>query len=125
MNSVQLVGRVGTDPQITEGNNVRVAKFTLATTERGRKRPDGTRSEDITEWHNLVFFGPICSVIEQYVKKGELISVRGRIHYDRYEDAKNNVKFWTEIICSDMELLGSKKDSESVQQFVAEDVVPF
>lgn len=126
MNNVQLIGRVGQEPQIFEGNNTRVARFTLATTERGRKRPDGTKGEDITEWHSVVFFGSICSVIEQYVKKGDLISVRGRIHYDKYEDATTKVtKYRTDIIGADLELLSKKAQSDSQAEPTAEPVQQF
>ena len=98
MNSVQLVGRVGQDPQIfvSEGGK-RVARVSLATTERGFTRRDGTKVEDRTEWHNLVFFGSITQVIEKYVKKGELISVRGSIHYDKYEDKDKVVRYTTDM----------------------------
>lgn len=126
MNSVQLVGRVGQDPQIFEEGSKRVARVSLATTERGFVKKDGTKVEDRTEWHSLVFFGSITSVIEKYVKKGELISVRGSIHYDKYEDKDKVVRYTTDIRCTDLELLGSKKESEQVQQYKSnEEDIPF
>lgn len=126
MNSVQLVGRVGQDPQIFGEGSKRVARVSLATTERGFVKKDGTKVEDRTEWHSLVFFGSITSVIEKYVKKGELISVRGSIHYDKYEDKDKVVRYTTDIRCTDLELLGSKKESEQVQQYKSnEEDIPF
>jgi single-strand DNA-binding protein len=126
MNSVQLVGRVGQDPQIFGDGAKRVARISLATTERGFTKKDGTKVEDRTEWHNLVFFGSITQVIEKYVKKGELISVRGSIHYDKYEDKDKVVRYTTDIRCTDLELLGSKKESEQVQQYKSnEEEIPF
>lgn len=126
MNSVQLVGRVGQDPQIFGEGSKRVARVSLATTERGFVKKDGTKVEDRTEWHSLVFFGSITTVIEKYVKKGELISVRGSIHYDKYEDKDKVVRYTTDIRCSDLELLGSKKESEPVQQYKSnEEDIPF
>lgn len=126
MNSVQLVGRVGQDPQIFGEGSKRVARVSLATTERGFVKKDGTKVEDRTEWHNLVFFGSITQVIEKYVKKGELISVRGSIHYDKYEDKDKVVRYTTDIRCTDLELLGSKKESEQVQQYKSnEEEIPF
>ncbi len=126
MNSVQLVGRVGQDPQIFGDGAKRVARISLATTERGFTKKDGTKVEDRTEWHNLVFFGSITQVIEKYVKKGELISVRGSIHYDKYEDKDKVVRYTTDIRCTDLELLGSKKESEQVQQYKSnEEDIPF
>lgn len=126
MNSVQLVGRVGQDPQIFGEGSKRVARVSLATTERGFVKKDGTKVEDRTEWHSLVFFGSITTVIEKYVKKGELISVRGSIHYDKYEDKDKVVRYTTDIRCTDLELLGSKKESEQVQQYKSnEEDIPF
>ena len=127
MNNVQLVGRVGQDPKImgTEAGR-RVARFTLATTERGYETKSGKKIEDRTEWHTLVFFGNICNVIENYVKTGSLIGVKGSIHYSKWEDENKNVKYSTEIWCTDLELLGSKKESEPVEQFKSgEEEVPF
>ena len=73
-----------------------------------------------------MFFGSITQVIEKYVKKGELISVRGSIHYDKYEDKDKVVRYTTDIRCSDLELLGSKKESEPVQQYKSnEEDIPF
>lgn len=126
MNSVQLVGRVGQDPQIFGEGSKRVARVSLATTERGFVKKDGTKIEDRTEWHSLVFFGSITQVIEKYVKKGELISVRGSIHYDKYEDKDKVVRYTTDIRCTDLELLGSKKESEAVPQYKSnEEDIPF
>ncbi len=126
MNSVQLVGRVGQDPQIFGEGSKRVARVSLATTERGFVKKDGTKVEDRTEWHSLVFFGSITQVIEKYVKKGELISVRGSIHYDKYEDKDKVVRYTTDIRCTDLELLGSKKESEAVPQYKSnEEDIPF
>jgi len=126
MNSVQLVGRVGQDPQIFGEGSKRVVRVSLATTERGFVKKDGTKVEDRTEWHSLVFFGSITQVIEKYVKKGELISVRGSIHYDKYEDKDKVVRYTTDIRCTDLELLGSKKESEAVPQYKSnEEEIPF
>ncbi len=126
MNNVQLVGRVGQDPKIMGEGGRKVARFSLATTERGFETKSGKKIEDRTEWHTLVFFGNICNVIENYVKTGSLISIKGSIHYSKWEDENKNTKYSTEIWCTDMELLGSKKDNESVEQYKSsEEEVPF
>lgn len=126
MNTVQLVGRVGQDPKVMGDAGRKVARFSLATTERGFETKSGKKIEDRTEWHTLVFFGNICNVIEKFVKTGSLISVKGSIHYSKWEDADKNVRYTTEIWCTDLELLGSKKDSEPVEQFKSsEEEAPF
>lgn len=129
MNNVQLVGRVGQDPKVNEGENGRkVARVSLATTERGFTTKSGKKVEDRTEWHNLVFFGNICSVLENYVKTGALIGVKGSIHYSKWEDADKNTRYMTEIWCSDLELLSKKESSEDeVMQYKVrnEEDLPF
>ena len=110
MNNVQLIGRVGQDPKVM--GDGKVARFALATTERGYETKSGKKIEERTEWHTLVFFGNICKVIEQFVKTGSLISVKGSIHYNKWEDENKNIKYSTEIWCTDLELLGSKKASD-------------
>lgn len=126
MNNVQLVGRVGQDPKIMGEGGRKIARLTLATTERGFETRSGKKIEDRTEWHTLVFFGNICSVIENHVKKGSLLAVKGSIHYSKWEDANKETKYSTEIYCTDLELLGSKKESEPVQQYKSsEDEAPF
>lgn len=103
-----------------------MARFTLATTERGYETKSGKKIEDRTEWHTLVFFGNITNVIENYVKVGSLISVKGSIHYSKWEDAEKGTKYMTEIWCTDLELLGAKKENEPVEQFKSgEEEVPF
>ena len=124
MNRVSLIGNVGNDPVFYgDGiNTKRVARVSLATTERGFTKKDGTVIPDRTEWHTIVFFGSICKVIENYVKTGARIAVEGSIHYNKWEDENKNVKYSTEIWCSNMELLDSRKTASSdspapVQQY--------
>lgn len=118
-----MIGNVGNDPVFYgDGiNTKRVARVSLATTERGFTKKDGTSIPDRTEWHTVVFFGSICKVIENYVKTGARIAVEGSIHYSKWEDENKNVKYSTEIWCSNMELLDSKKESTGspapVQQY--------
>lgn len=118
-----MIGNVGNDPVFYgDGiNTKRVARVSLATTERGFTKKDGTSIPDRTEWHTIVFFGSICKVIENYVKTGARIAVEGSIHYSKWEDENKNVKYSTEIWCSNMELLDSKKESTGspapVQQY--------
>ena len=122
MNSVQLVGRVGQEPKVNEGENGgKVVRLSLATTERGFETKSGKKIEDRTEWHTLVFFGNICGVVEKYVKTGSQICVRGSIHYSKWEDSGNNVRYSTEIWCSDLELLGKREAVEEAGQYKASD----
>ena len=108
MNKIILIGRVGVDPDIhTFDSGSKVAKFSFATSEKYKK--DGEKIEE-TDWHNVVFYGPIVDVIEKYVKKGDQLSIVGRVKYRQYEDREGNNKYITEVIGRELEMFGSKSD---------------
>lgn len=105
VNKVILVGNLGKDPEIRaiEGGR-KVASFSLATTE-SYKDKKGERV-DKTEWHNIVFWGPIADVIEKYLKKGSQIYLEGKITNRSYEDKEGVKKYITEIVGQNMTMLG-------------------
>ena len=105
MNRVTLLGRVGSDPEVKTFDWGKVAKFSLATSETRKKN-----NEKVTEttWHNIVFFGASCDVLEKYVHKGDQILVEGKIVVRSYE--KQGTTHWaTEIVCDSFEFCGSPK----------------
>lgn len=107
-----LTGRVGKDPTIrTLNSGDKVASFSIATTERWRDK-DGERKE-ATEWHNVVVYGGLAKVVEDWVEKGSLIQVIGQNKTRKWE--KNGVDMYTtEVVLSGprahLELLGGKGD---------------
>lgn len=112
INKVILVGNLGKDPEIRSLESGRkVANFSLATTE-SYKDKNGERV-DQTEWHNIVFWGPIAEVIEKYLKKGSQIYVEGKIRTRSYEDKEGVKKYITEILGEKMTMLGGGSRSES------------
>jgi len=92
-----------------------MAVFSLATTDKGYTKQDGTVIPDKTEWHNIVIFGRIAEVVEKYVHKGSSLFVQGKIRTRAY-DGKDGIKrYATEIIAEQMQML-DRKDSSSQQQ---------
>lgn len=111
VNKVILVGNLGRDPEVRALESGRkVAKFPLATTETYRDR-NGERQE-ITEWHNIVFWGPIAEVIERYLKKGNQIYVEGSLRTRSYEDKDGITKYITEVNGQNMTMLGGPRNSD-------------
>ncbi|MCU0416400.1 MAG: single-stranded DNA-binding protein [Cytophagaceae bacterium] len=105
INKAILVGNLGKDPEIRSLNDGRkVANFPLATTE-SYKNKNGERVDN-TEWHNVVFYGPIAEVIEKYLRKGSQLYVEGKIRTRSYDDKDGNKKYITEIIGDQMTMLG-------------------
>ncbi len=108
INKVILVGNVGRDPEVRAlQSGVRLAKFSLATTDRRFKDEDGNPR---TEWHNLVAWRGLADIVEQYVTKGKQLYVEGQIRTRTYEQ-DGQKKYFTEIHIEEMELLGSRQSS--------------
>lgn len=111
VNEVRLIGRVGKDPEfkVTAGGNA-MARFTLATTERFKGK-DGQKTET-TSWHKLIVWGKLAEVARDYIHKGSLLYVDGRINYGNYE--KDGVKVYTtDIVVSNFQMLSGKGESGS------------
>ena len=106
LNKVMLIGNVGAEPEIrTTASGVKNAKVSLAT---NRTFPDRSgQQQERTEWHRLTFWRGLADVVEQYVKKGDRLFVEGRLEYSQSEDDQGNVRYWTDIIVTEMVMLGS------------------
>lgn len=116
INQATVIGFVGDDPKIMQTkNNKTMATLSIATTERGRTKQDGTTIEDITDWHNIVFFGKPAEIIQRYVRKGALLYVQGKMRTRSYVDKDNITRFVTEIIGDNFQLL-DRPTSTSAQQ---------
>jgi len=105
-NRAMLIGNLGQDPEIkTLESGKKVARFTLATNDN-YKNGDGQKVEETT-WHNIVAWNGLAETASRYLKKGKQVAVDGRIVYRTYEDKKGVTKYITEIVLSDLLLLGS------------------
>ena len=113
VNKVILIGNVGKDPDVRHlDNNVSVASFSLATTERGYKTQNGVQVPDRTEWHNIVAWRGLAKIAEDYIKKGSPIYVEGKIRTRSWEDQNGVKRYTTEIYADSIELLGRKGDGQ-------------
>ena len=110
LNKVMLIGRVGADPNMryTQSGKANTS-FNVATSIKW-KDAEGEKKEK-TEWHRVVAWGKLAEMIGEYVKKGSHLYVEGRIQTRSYEDDDGKKKFITEIVCSDIETLQKKSDS--------------
>lgn len=110
VNKVILVGRIGKDPEIRAfENGVKKASFPMATSEYYKDK-EGKRMEQ-TEWHNIICWRRLAEFSEQFLTKGKLIYVEGKIRTRSWED--NGVKkYTTEIEANTINLLSSKEDGE-------------
>jgi single-strand DNA-binding protein len=108
LNKVMLIGNLGADPEVRyTAGGAAVANVRLATADTWRDKDSG-ETQERTEWHRVVFFGRLAEIVEQYVKKGSQIYIEGRIQTRKWQDKDGNEKFSTEIVASDMQMLGGR-----------------
>lgn len=103
-NKVQLIGRLGQDPEITtfpDGN--KMAKFSLATDD-SYKDKNGQKVER-THWHTVIIKGGLVKVVESYVVKGQEIAVEGKLTNRSWEDQNGTKRYVTEVVCNELLLL--------------------
>ena len=106
-NSVQLIGRLGKDPEVrTFDSGKTKATFSIATTD-SYKNQKGEKVED-TQWHNIVIWGKLADVAGKYLKKGNEVAVEGKLIHRMYETSSGEKKYITEISVNDMVMLGGK-----------------
>lgn len=96
VNKVILIGHIGRDPETQQGSSgTQFVKTTLATSE---KYKDGSGNwQSRTEWHNLIVWGNQADTFDQYVKKGQMIYIEGKIENRNYEDKDGVKRFFTQI----------------------------
>ena len=126
-NRVQLIGRLGQDPEVRTLNSGKmVAQFSLATSET-YKNSAGERVQD-TQWHQVVAWGKLAEISQSLLIKGQEVVIEGKITYRNYEDKNGIKRYVTEIVATDIMLLGKRlkeKDAEVAEQEVAYDELPF
>lgn len=110
VNKVILIGRLGRDPELryTPGGQP-YAKFSIATDDVWQDK-NGERKTR-TEWHNIVAWGKLAETCNQYMRKGRLVYIEGRIQTRQWEDNAGAKRSTTEIIMQDMSLLESRAQS--------------
>ncbi len=110
-NSVQLIGRLGKDPEVKAFEKSKKATFTLATTD-SYKNQKGEKVED-TQWHNIVIWGKLADVAGKYLKKGEEVCVEGKLVHRVFDSSKGGKQFYTEINVNDLLMLGGGKPKQA------------
>lgn len=110
LNKVQLIGRMGADPEIRYmPNGGAVANLRLATNDGYKDRQTGQFVEQ-TEWHRVVCFARLAEIAGEYVKKGSLIYIDGRIRTNKWQDQSGQDRYTTEVVANEMQLLGGRGD---------------
>jgi len=112
VNRVTLIGHLGKDPELKyTPNNVPVATFSVATSERFKDKEGNW--QDRTEWHNVVAWQRTAEIAHEYLKKGRQVYIEGRLQTRSWDDKNTGEKkYRTEVVVSDMVLLGGAREGE-------------
>jgi single-strand DNA-binding protein len=109
VNKVILVGRLGRDPETRfTGGGQAVANFSVATDETYKDK-NGERQKR-TEWHKIVVWGKQAEIAQQYLKKGSLIFIEGRIQSREWQDKEGQKRTSFEIVASNFRMLGGRSE---------------
>lgn len=124
LNKVLLIGRLGADPEIrSTQTGAKVATFRMAVS-RWWKNADGERQE-ATEWINIESWGRLAELCENYLNKGRLIYIEGRLQTDQYE-RDGERRYFTKVVTRDIQILeGKSVETEGAATDIDEEEVPF
>jgi len=107
-NKVQLIGRLGTTPEVfTFENGNKKAKLSIATNST-YKNKEGEKVEETT-WHNVVAFGKVAEIMENHLEKGAEVAIEGKLTNRSYETKTGEKRYITEVIVSDLLMLNDRR----------------
>ena len=113
VNRVILVGHLGKDPETKAmPSGGAVTNITLATSESWKDKTSGEK-QGKTEWHKIIFFNKLAEVAAQYLKKGSLVYVEGKITTRKWQNKEGVDQYSTEIIANEMQMLGAAGDNRA------------
>ena len=135
LNKVTIIGHLGKDPEsrfLPDGKAV--ANFTVATSETWKDKESGEKKEK-TEWHRITAFGKLAEICGEYLKKGTLVYIEGKLGTRKWTDKEGVERYTTEITADTMKMLGGRTDrneskpskpaAKSAPQESFDDDIPF
>ena len=106
-NKVQLIGNLGSNPEIiTLDGGKKIAKFSIATNE-SYKNAQGEKVTD-TQWHNVVAWNKTADIIEKYLEKGNEVAIEGKLTSRSFDTKEGEKRYITEIVINELLMLGKK-----------------
>ena len=112
LNRVQLIGRLGKDPESKyTPTGKKVAHFSLAVSQRWKTAGE---TKEYTEWVNIEAWGRLGEVCQEYLKKGSLVYLEGRLKTEKYEDKEGETKYYTKVVALTLQFLDKKEKDEPV-----------
>jgi single-strand DNA-binding protein len=124
INKAILIGRLGKDPEVRyTPDGQMVTSFGLATDEQWKDK-NGEKMQR-TEWHKIVVFGKLAEICGNYLVKGKLVYLEGKLQTRSWENKDGVKQYTTEIVANDMKMLGDKQKAEAEPPQPPQEDVPF
>ncbi len=113
VNKAIIIGNLGKDPVVrVMTNGTQATSISIATSEKWKDKQSG-ETEEKTEWHNIALFGKLAEIAGEYLKKGSSVYIEGRIQYKKWTDKEGVERNSTEIVASQLKMLGKAGDNKS------------
>ena len=110
LNLAHIIGHLGRDPDVRyTADGTAVANLAVATNETWKDK-DGEKQER-TEWHRVVLFGKVAEIAAQFLKKGSLVYLQGRLQTRRWQGEDGQDRYTTEVVAERMRMLGGRADT--------------
>ena len=108
LNKVQLIGRLGRDPETRfTSSGTKVTNFSIAVDRRWRDSKGEVRED--TDWFNVTAWGRLAEICQEYLTKGRLVFIEGRLKTDRYE-VEGETRYSTKVVARNMQMLDRKPE---------------
>lgn len=112
LNQCNFIGRLGNDPEVRYmPDGKAAANISIGCSEKWKDKQTGEQKER-TEWVRCSAFGKLAEIMGEYLRKGSLVYVSGKMQTKKWQDQSGNDRYTTEIIISEMKMLGSKSDNQ-------------
>lgn len=120
-NRIQLIGHLGADPMVkTSNGGIKVSTLRLATKDLFKNKAGEWVDE--TQWHTLVVWGNLNTVVERYCQKGSELLIDGKLTYREYEDSNGDKKTITEIKVESILVMSKSKLDKGTKEILKEEV---
>lgn len=115
LNKTILIGHIGKDPEGRyTANGDAVSNFSVATSESWKDKATGEKKE-LTEWHRCSVFGKLAEICNEYLRKGSLVYVEGKLTTRKWQDKEGQDRYTTEIKVDQMKMLGGRSENTGEQ----------
>jgi len=124
LNRVQLIGRLGKDPESHfTPKGKQVTHFSLAVSSRWKSAQGETRES--TEWVNIEAWARLGEICQQYLHKGSLVFLEGRLKTDKFEDKGGETRYFTKVVAVAMQMLDKKQAEEDAGALIEEEAADY